>query len=86
MDKQGLASSLPIPTIDGQQFIEKKTLFILKRGIKGEPLTIQTILEKNMAKWAVAYGTAIAQFHNAFIELEEQILCNPSNLYKTVVR
>lgn len=83
LDKQGLASSLPIPTIDGQQFIEKEDLFILKRGIKGEPLTIKQILEKDNT---LAYGTAIAKLHNAFLELEEQILCDPADLLEIVTK
>ncbi|MEI5991303.1 hypothetical protein A5881_002837 [Enterococcus termitis] len=84
LDKQGLASSLPIPTIDGQQFIENDGLFILKKGIKGDPLAIQTIFETDT--YALAYGTAIAQLHNAFIALEERILCDPSDFFKTVTQ
>lgn len=80
--KQGFASSIPIPTINGQSFVENKALLVLKKGIKGEPLTVDTIFQKEL--YPIAYGTAIAQLHNAFIELEGQILCDPSNLFETV--
>ncbi|WP_348920712.1 helix-turn-helix domain-containing protein [Enterococcus rotai] len=80
--KQGFASSIPIPTINGQSFVENKALLVLKKGIKGEPLTVDTIFQKEL--YPIAYGTAIAQLHHAFIELEGQILCDPSNLFETV--
>jgi len=80
--KQGFASSIPIPTINGQSFVENKALLVLKKGIKGEPLTVDTIFQKEL--YPIAYGTAIAQLHNAFIALEGQILCDPSNLFETV--
>ncbi|EOI04894.1 hypothetical protein UAY_00665 [Enterococcus moraviensis ATCC BAA-383] len=73
---------MPIPTIDGQQFIENESLLILKKGIEGEPLSIQTIFEKDT--YALAYGTAIAQLHNAFLDLDKQILCDPANVFETV--
>ncbi|WP_375179212.1 phosphotransferase [Enterococcus rotai] len=80
--KQRFASSIPIPTINGQSFVENKALLVLKKGIKGEPLTVDTIFQKEL--YPIAYGTAIAQLHNAFIELEGQILYDPSNLFETV--
>lgn len=30
------------------------------------------------------YGTAIARLHNAFLDLEKQILCDPANVFETV--
>lgn len=85
ISRQGFASSLPIRTIDGQPYIEKDALFILKQGIEGNPLTIQAIFDKNGATYASTYGTAIAQLHNAFLELDKQILCDPSDFFESII-
>ncbi|MEI5994884.1 helix-turn-helix domain-containing protein [Candidatus Enterococcus mansonii] len=78
----GLPSALPVQTITGQPYIDNNSLIILKKGITGEPLSINEIMGRTNDDQITAYGTSIAKLHKAFLEVETQILCDPSDLFK----
>lgn len=82
--KHGLSVSLPVKTIDDQLFIEDDTMFILKQGVKGEPLTIEKLFRSSVDNYGFSYGIAIAKLHQAFLEVEDQVLCDSSNLFEVV--
>ncbi|MDA9472856.1 helix-turn-helix domain-containing protein [Enterococcus sp. 5H] len=82
--KHGLSVSLPVKTIDDQLFIEDDAMFILKQGVKGEPLTIEKLFRSSADNYGFSYGIAIAKLHQAFLEVEDQVLCDSSNLFEVV--
>ncbi|MCA5012471.1 MULTISPECIES: helix-turn-helix domain-containing protein [unclassified Enterococcus] len=81
LQKQNFASSLPIPTRNGQLFIENDSLILLKKGIDGAALSLKDILSSRSKQYALAYGQAIARLHQAFLALDTQILCDTSDLF-----
>lgn len=86
---QGFASSLPIPTRTGSEFLEDKEMkdkeiFILTRGLKGAPLPKADRFGLNRVKFAEQYGRSIARLHKALKAIQEDILADEVNLYENV--
>ena len=82
---QGFASAIPIHTKAGNEYLDKgDTIFILTRGIKGNPLLRAEIFGQNLVLYAKEYGKSIAKLHKALKAIEEDIPADEVNLYNHV--
>jgi AraC-like DNA-binding protein/Ser/Thr protein kinase RdoA (MazF antagonist) len=84
LSKQGLTSSLPVPTKTGAEYLDGKELFILTHGIKGSPLPASDRFGSSRIDFGKKYGKSIAQLHKALKEVQGQVLPDEVNLYKSI--
>ena len=85
LHKQGFSSSLPILTKTGEEYLDGKDVFILTRGIKGEPLPRSDRFGDNRIKFGEKYGRSIARLHKALKAIQKDVLPDEVNLYKNVM-
>jgi len=81
---QGFASSQPILTTTGNDYLEDKEIFILTKGLKGKPLSKSDRFGCNCVKYAEQYGRSIAKLHKALKSIQKDILSDEVNLYKNI--
>lgn len=84
LQKQGFASSMPMSTKRGSEYFEGRTLFILSRGLRGNPLPNSDIFGKNMVGFGGKYGGSIARLHKVLKAIEKEVLLDEVNLYQHV--
>jgi AraC-like DNA-binding protein len=82
---QGFASSLPVLTKTGSEYVEYKELFVLTRGLKGNPLSKSDRFGHNRMKFAEQYGKSIAKLHTTLKNIQKDIFLDEINLYKNVI-
>lgn len=79
---QGFQAPVPILTKERQEFFENDYLIVLKQRVQGTTLSIDDFYKNQQSATTVGY--ALAKLHQAFLDLENQILCDPSNLFSLV--
>ena len=79
---QGFQAPVPILTKDGQEFLENDYFIVLKQRVQGTTFS-NSDFYKNQ-ELATNVGYALAKLHQAFLSLENQILCDPSDLFSLV--
>ena len=84
LSKQGFASSLPVPTKTGAEYLDGKELFILTHGLKGSPLPKSDRFGSSRIDFGKKYGKSIAQLHKALREVQNEVLPDEVNLYKSI--
>ena len=82
---QGFDAPMPVPTKAGQKYLEGKDIFVLTRGVKGNPLPHTDRFGKQRVKFAKQYGRAIARLHKALRAIQDDILPDEVNLYQNVL-
>jgi len=82
---QGFSSSLPILTKTGEEYLDGKDIFILTRGIKGNPLSRTHRFGDNRIKFGEKYGRSIALLHKALKTIQKDITADEVNLYENVI-
>lgn len=85
LHKQGFASSLPVPTKTGSEYLNDKELFILTQRFKGNPLPKSDRFGDKRAEFGEKYGRSIARLHKALKTIENDILPDEVNLYQNVM-
>lgn len=81
---QGINAAVPVPTINGGDFTEDGSDFVLIRRVKGEPLSKAERFGKDCGKIGFKYGQSIARLHNALAAIEEDIQPFEQNLFAHV--
>jgi len=84
LSKQGLTSSVPVPTKTGAEYLDGKEIFVLSHGIKGNPLSKSDRYGDNCAEFGVKYGKSIARLHKALKEVQDEVLPDEVDLFKNV--
>ena len=84
IEKHGLSASVPVPTKNGDDFVEGQDIFVLLRKVKGEPLSKEERFGANCGKFGFQYGKAIAMLHNALADEEEALSPYEQNLFGQV--
>lgn len=84
LSKQGLTSSLPVPTKAGAEYLDGEEIFILSYGLKGSPLPKSDRFGDNRVDFGIKYGKSIAHLHKALKEVQDEILPDEVNLYKHI--
>lgn len=84
LSKQLFASSLPVPTKTGAEYLDGKELFVLTRGLKGSPLTKSDRFGNSRVEFGKKYGESIARLHKALREVQNEVLPDEVNLYKSI--
>lgn len=80
----GLNAAVPVPTINGSDFMEDGSNFVLLRRIKGEPLSKAERFGDNCGKFGFKYGQSIARLHSALAAVEEDMQPFEQNLFAHV--
>lgn len=83
--RQGFSSPLPIPTSEGNEYVEAGDFFILTRGIKGTPLPKSLRFGKDRVQFGEQYGRSIARLHKALKAIQNDMALDEVNLYNAVV-
>lgn len=81
---QGLAAAVPIPTIEGAEFLDGTDIFLLTQTVPGAPLTTQERAGEKRFDYGIAYGRAIARMHRALHAVSEELLPDEANLLDSV--
>lgn len=84
LSKQGFASSLPMPTKTGAEYLDGKELFVLTHSLKGSPLTKSDKFGNSRVDFGKKYGESIARLHKALREVQNEVLPDEVNLYKSI--
>jgi len=84
LNKQGYSSSLPILTKDGKEYPDGKEIFILTRGIKGNPLPRAKKFGDDRIRFGEKYGISIARLHQALKAIQKDISPDEVNLFKNI--
>lgn len=84
LHNQGFSSSLPVLTKTGKEYLDGKDVFILTRGVKGDPLSRTHRFGDNRIKFSEKYGRSIARLHKALKAIQQDIPADEVNLYKTI--
>jgi len=84
LSKQGFASSLPVTTKTGDEFLDGKEIFILSYSLKGNPLPNPDRFGDSRIDFGIKYGKSIAQLHKALNEVQSEVLPDEVNLFKHV--
>ncbi|KPU42696.1 transposon Tn10 TetD protein [Oxobacter pfennigii] len=82
--RQDLASSLPVSTKAGSEYMDGKEIFILTHVLKGSPLPKSDRYGENRADFGEKYGRSIARLHKALKEAQKEVLPDEVDLYKSV--
>lgn len=82
MAEHGIAASVPVPTITGDDLTEDS--FVLIRKTKGEPLSKSERFGANCGDFGYKYGQSIARLHKALAEVENDIQPFEQNLFAHV--
>lgn len=82
---QGFYSSLPAPTIDGNEYVEDNEIFILTKKLKGNPLSKEDKFGNKRFYYAKEYGRSLAKLHKALKTIQNDILPDEVNLYNHVL-
>lgn len=80
--KQGFASSLPLKTKSGDEYLDGENIFILTHGIKGAPLANAERYGPARLNYANKYGQSIARLHRALKSIQPDISPDEVNLYR----
>ncbi len=84
LSKQGFVSSLPLSTKTGAEYLNGKEIFILTRGLKGSPLPKSDRFGNSRIEFAKKYGKNIAQLHKALRDVQNEVVPDEVNLYKSI--
>ncbi len=84
IENQGLAASVPVPTKNGDEFVEGPDIFVLIRKVKGEPLPKADRFGSQCEDFGFKYGQAIAKLHSALAKVEEELQPYEQNLFAHV--
>jgi AraC-like DNA-binding protein/Ser/Thr protein kinase RdoA (MazF antagonist) len=84
LSKQGFASSLPVLTKTGEEYLDGKEIFILTHGLKGSPLPKSDRFGSSRIDFSKKYGKSIAQLHKALREVQGEVLPDEASLYKSI--
>ena len=84
LSKQGFVSSLPVLTKTGAEYLDGKELFILTQGLKGNPLPKSDRFGNNRTDFGKRYGKSIAQLHKALRDVQNEVVPDEVNLYKSI--
>ncbi len=84
LSKQGFVSSLPMPTKTGAEYLDGKELFILTHGLKRNPLPKSDWFGNSRIDFGKKYGKSIAQLHKALRDVQNEVLPDEVNLYKSI--
>lgn len=84
LSKQGFVSSLPVLTKTGAEYLDGKELFILTQGLKGNPLPKSDRFGNNRTDFGKIYGKSIAQLHKALRDVQNEVVPDEVNLYKSI--
>ncbi len=84
LSKQGFDASLPVPTKQGFEYLDGKEPFVLTHAVKGNPLPKADGFGNNRIEFGKKYGKSIARLHKALKEVQNEILPDEVNLYKSV--
>ena len=84
LSKQGFDASLPVPTKQGFAYLDGKEPFVLTHAVKGNPLPKPDRFGNNCIEFGKKYGKSIAQLHKALKEVQNEILPDEVNLYKSI--
>ena len=80
--KQGFKACVPVPTLDGQDYLDGEEVFTLIQVVPGEGLRVSAFYgEKSLAR---AYGEGIAQMHGALRGVAADIPWDKGNLLNDV--
>lgn len=85
ISRQGIAASLPVTTKTGAEYLDGEEVFVLTRGLKGSPLPSADRFGDSRAEYGIKYGKSIARLHKALKEVQDEILPDEVNLYRTVI-
>jgi len=84
LHKLGFASSLPIPTKTGCEYLDGKEIFILTQGLKGKPLSSSDRFGDKRIEFGEKYGKSIAKLHKALKATQKDFSPDEVELYKNV--
>lgn len=84
LSKQGFVSSLPVLTKTGAEHLDGKEIFILTHGLKGSPLPKSDRFGSSRIDFSKKYGKSIARLHKALREVQNEVLPDEANLYKSI--
>ncbi len=85
LSKQGFVSPLPVLTKAGGEYANGRELFILTRGLKGDPLAKSERYGANRVGFAEKYGRSIARLHKALREIQKEVSPDEVELYQSVI-
>ena len=80
----GLAANVPMPTLDGQEYLDGEAVFTLSRVVPGEVLTVSACYGASGP--ARAYGEGIARLHGALRSVAADIPWDRGNLLNDVMK
>jgi AraC-like DNA-binding protein/Ser/Thr protein kinase RdoA (MazF antagonist) len=83
---QGFAASTPVPSKLGEEYLDKEQVFVLTRGIKGNPLSKSDRFGESRREFGKKYGESIARLHKALTVIESEIQPNEQKLYTHVTK
>ena len=83
---QGFAASTPVPSKLGEEYLDKEQVFVLTRGIKGDPLSKSDRFGESRREFGKKYGESIARLHKALTVIESEIQPNEQKLYTHVTK
>jgi len=84
LQRHGFTSSLPILTKTGSEYLEANEIFILTKGLKGNPLPKSDRFGDDCKKLGEKYGKSIARLHKALKAIQKDMSLDEMNLYKSV--
>lgn len=80
---QGFVSSVPVPTLEGQAYLDGEEVFILTRVAPGEALKAASCY--TFGDTARAYGKGVARMHAALRSVAADITCEQGNMLGELV-
>lgn len=84
LHKQDFASSLPVLTKTGNEYLDSKELFILTHRLKGSPLASADRFGENRINFGKKYGMSITRLHKALKAIQNEVSPDEVDLYKNV--
>ena len=86
LEKGGILGSIPIKTIEGDDFIvEDDRYYVLLNRIKGESLAVERLFGEDRYIIGIKYGEAIGNLHKVLKKHDTKIEVNDNNLLKTTL-
>ncbi len=82
--EQGLGAAVPVPTRDGQDFVDGEDIAVLTLRVPGRVLEAADFFGGDGLGYAQMGGRAVAKLHRALRTIEEDVPCDDVDLYKAV--
>lgn len=85
LSKHGFVSSLPVLTKTGTEYLDGTALFTLAHRLNGSPLSKLDRFGDSLVDFGKKYGNSIGRLHKALSVVQNEILPDETNLYRSTV-